>query len=173
MSWHAVHISESLHGTLNNQMAVALSCMQAGHEILRVFCLRSLSTCMKKRSAIPDGGGEALPKAPRIILRYMACAGLFNQHYSHIAALTLAAALDATLVMAPAVQRNSYAKLFSMSKEHNEVEWTPAPLDSLLDVSKIMETWSAKGITIQMVRLVPLILAVLEGGVHRELQRRS
>ena len=75
--------------------------------------------------------------------------------------------------MPPAVQRNSYAKYFSLFKEKNEVEWTPAPLESLLNVAQIMETWSEKGITISMVRLLPIILAVLEGGVHMELQRGS
>jgi hypothetical protein len=74
-----------------------------------------------------------------------------NQHYSHIAALTLAAALNASVVMPPAVKRDSYAKYFSIFKDKNEVQWTPAPLDTLLDVKSITRTWAAKGIAIQMV----------------------
>jgi hypothetical protein len=35
-----------------------------------------------------------------------------NQHYSHIAAFALAAALGAELALAPAVCRDSYARRF-------------------------------------------------------------
>ena len=108
---------------------------------------------------------------PEIILRYTACAGLINQHYSHIAALTLAAALKASVVMPPAVRRDSYAKYFSIFKEKNEVEWTPAPLDTLLDVTKIAQTWAAKGITIQMVLPLPLLRCTALSS--RDLQRVS
>ena len=51
-------------------------------------------------------------QAVRLVLRYTACAGLMNQHYSHIAAFALAAVLGADLVLAPAVCRDSYARRF-------------------------------------------------------------
>ena len=69
-----------------------------------------LSPFMSGRGAAVDGGaqlaaagqpglGGALPDqqpAARLVLRYTACAGLMNQHYSHIAAFALAAALGAS-----------------------------------------------------------------------------
>lgn len=84
----------------------------------------------------------------RVLLRYTACTGLINQHYSHIAAFTLAAAVHAELVLAPAVQRDSFGHYFSQIKDQNEVQWAPAPLSSLLDVALIIEAWAARGITV-------------------------
>ena len=48
----------------------------------------------------------------RVILRYTACTGLINQHYSHIAAFTLAALVGAELVLPPAVCRDSFGHYF-------------------------------------------------------------
>jgi hypothetical protein len=48
----------------------------------------------------------------RVLLRYTACTGLINQHYSHIAAFSLAAVLGAELVLPPAVCRDSFAHYF-------------------------------------------------------------
>ena len=84
----------------------------------------------------------------RVLLRYTACTGLINQHYSHIAAFTLAAAVHAELVLAPAVQRDSFGHYFSQIKDQNEVQWAPATLDSLLDVARIIEAWAARGIIV-------------------------
>lgn len=84
----------------------------------------------------------------RVLLRYTACTGLMNQHYSHIAAFTLAAAVNAELVLPPAVQRDSFAHYFSQQKELNEVVWTPAPLEWLLDVDRIIGHWAGRGMTV-------------------------
>ena len=91
-------------------------------------------------------------KRLRVLLRYTACTGLINQHYSHIAAFSLCAVLGAELVLPPAVKRDSFAHYFSVFKEHNEVKWTPAPLESLLNVDKIVEFWRGRGLTVHRVR---------------------
>ena len=91
-------------------------------------------------------------KRLRVLLRYTACTGLINQHYSHIAAFSLSAVLGAEIVLPPAVKRDSFAHYFSVFKEHNEVKWTPAPLDSLLNVDKIVDFWRDRGLTVHRVR---------------------
>ena len=96
-------------------------------------------------------------KRLRVLLRYTACTGLINQHYSHIAAFSLCAVLGAELVLPPAVKRDSFAHYFSVFKEHNEVKWTPAPLESLLNVDKIVEFWRGRGLTVHRVRLLPCL----------------
>jgi hypothetical protein len=93
---------------------------------------------------LSKGRAEGRPyKRLRVLLRYTACTGLINQHYSHIAAFTLAAALGAELVLPPAVCRDSFAHYFSVFKEKNEVQWSPVPLDALLDVDSIIAYWCA------------------------------
>ena len=45
--------------------------------------------------------------APRIVLRYETCGGLFNQHYCQLAGLTMAAAIGAhAVIMPPALARD-------------------------------------------------------------------
>lgn len=62
---------------------------------------------------LTKGRAEGRPyKRLRVLLRYIACTGLINQHYSHIAAFTLAATLGAELVLPPAVCRDSFAHYF-------------------------------------------------------------
>lgn len=87
-------------------------------------------------------------KRIRVVLRYTACTGLINQHYSHIAAFSLAAMLGAELVLPPAVCRDSFAHYFSVFKEKNEVQWSPVPLDSLLDVDGIINYWRPRGLVL-------------------------
>lgn len=93
-----------------------------------------------------------LHRRVRVLLRYTACSGLINQHYSHISAFALATAVGAELVLPPAVQRDSFAKYFSMIKDANEVNWTPVPLSTMLDVAKITDFWQARGMLIHEVR---------------------
>lgn len=87
-------------------------------------------------------------KRLRVLLRYTACTGLINQQYSHIAAFSLAAVLGAEIVLPPAAKRDSFAHYFSVFKEHNEVSWTSAPLESLLNVDRLIDTWKAKGLVV-------------------------
>jgi hypothetical protein len=84
-------------------------------------------------------------------MRYTACTGLINQHYSHIAAFALATVLGAELVLPPAVCRDSFAHYFSVFKEKNEVQWSPVPLDTLLDVNKVFRYWKKRGMVLHKV----------------------
>lgn len=99
-------------------------------------------------------------KRLRVLLRYTACTGLINQHYSHIAAFSLCAVLGAELVLPPAVKRDSFAHYFSVFKEHNEVKWTPAPLESLLNVDKIVDFWRGRGLTVHRVWHLSIFLDI-------------
>jgi hypothetical protein len=89
-----------------------------------------------------------LARRTRVIIRYIACTGLINQHYSHIAAFSLAATLGAELILPPAVCRDSFGHYFSVFKEKNEVLWSPVPLDSLLDVDHIIKWWGERGMAV-------------------------
>ena len=88
-----------------------------------------------------------------IRLHYIACTGLINQQYSHIAAFALGSAIGADLVLPPALMRDSFGSYFSMRKEKNQVAWTPAPIESLLDVDSIINAWQSRGVTVHKVRL--------------------
>ena len=66
-----------------------------------------------KQHYLDKGRAEGrLYKRVRVMLRYTACTGLINQHYSHIAAFSLAAVLGAEIVLPPAVCRDSFAHYF-------------------------------------------------------------
>jgi hypothetical protein len=82
-------------------------------------------------------------------------AGLINQHYSHIAAFSLAAVLGADVVLPPAVCRDSFGHYFHTSKEKNQVQWLPIPTDKILDVEGITKTWARLGIRVLPVRWLP------------------
>lgn len=56
-----------------------------------------------------------------LVVRYTACGGLFNQHYSHVAALSLALALGGDVVLPAAVKRDSFANYFSQDPSKNQV----------------------------------------------------
>lgn len=49
------------------------------------------------------------------------------------------------------VNRDSFAHYFSHLKELNEVTWTPAPLETLLNVDQIIEAWRLRNLTIHRV----------------------
>lgn len=102
-----------------------------------------------KQHYLDKGRSEGrLYKRVRVLLRYTACTGLINQHYSHVAAFALAATLGAEIVLPPAVCRDSFAHYFSVFKEKNEVQWSPVPLDSLLDVEHIISYWKQRGLVV-------------------------
>lgn len=72
-----------------------------------------------------------------LLLRYTACGGLMNQHYSHIAAITLAAALGADIMIPQALTRDSFASSFHMDPSRNKMQWTTAPFESMWDIDYI------------------------------------
>lgn len=87
----------------------------------------------------------------RVVLRYTAGTGLINQHYCHIAAFAVAAAVGAEVVLPSAAKRNSFGQIFSLKPDENEVQWAPAPLDRILDVPRMISTWAAKGMPVLQV----------------------
>jgi hypothetical protein len=89
----------------------------------------------------------------KVLLHYTACTGLINQHYSHIAAFSLASVIGAELVLPPALQRDSFGSYFSTFKEQNEVTWTPTSLSLLLDVDRVVKEWRAHGMEVHKVRI--------------------
>ena len=64
--------------------------------------------------------GQVYKRVP-LLVRYTACGGLFNQHYSHVAALSLALALGGDVVLPAAVKRDSFANYFSQDPTKNQV----------------------------------------------------
>lgn len=87
----------------------------------------------------------------QILLRYTACTGLINQHYSHISAVMLSAMLGAELVLPPAVKRDSFANYFSPFQDKNEIIWSPTPLESLYNVDQIVDFWQKRGLFLHKV----------------------
>ena len=62
-----------------------------------------------------------------LLLRYTSCSGLINQHFSHIAGVALALALQAQqLILPPALARDSFANYYSTVAEHNQAGCGPA-----------------------------------------------
>lgn len=58
-----------------------------------------------------------------LAVRYTSCSGLINQHYSHLAGIALAMALQAdTVIVPPALARDSFKSYFSTFANKNEVE---------------------------------------------------
>ena len=90
----------------------------------------------------------------RVILRYTACGGLVNQHYSHISAFMLALALRAEVVFPDACYRNSFGLHYDMDVKRNKMEWYLEKAETLWDTSAIQELWSKMGIKVHLVRLL-------------------
>lgn len=55
-------------------------------------------------------------------------------------------------MLPPAAVRDSFAHYFSVFKEKNEVVWTAAPLESLIDVDYLIDFWQEQGINVSKVR---------------------
>ncbi|GAB4814797.1 hypothetical protein N2152v2_001843 [Parachlorella kessleri] len=105
-------------------------------------------TITLEQNANPELSAHRRSNTPRILLRYTACTGLINQQYSHIAAFTLAAVLRADIVLPPAVCRDSFEHYFHISKEKNEVKWSPIPTEKILDVASIKAVCASLGIQV-------------------------
>lgn len=73
----------------------------------------------------------------QVVLRYVAGTGLINQHYSHIAALSLAAVLGAEVVLPPAMHRSSFEHVFSVS---TSAAWELR--DSSVSLSAMPHAWN-------------------------------
>lgn len=76
-----------------------------------------------------------------LAVRYTSCSGLINQHYSHLAGIALAMALQAdTVIVPPALARDSFKSYFSTFAEKNEVKQV---LLSMLTKRLSILTWSS------------------------------
>jgi hypothetical protein len=50
------------------------------------------------------------------------------------------------------VKRDSFEHYFSAIKAHNEVTWTPTPLETLLDVDQLVGAWRLRGLIVHRAR---------------------
>lgn len=89
-----------------------------------------------------------LYKRMNLLLRYSVCSGFINQHYSHIAAFSLAAVLGAEIVLPVGCKRDSFGSTFNVDKTKNSMMWKSTPLDTILDVDKIIAYWAPKGLIV-------------------------
>lgn len=77
----------------------------------------------------------------KLTLRYTACGGLMNQHYSHISALTLAHLAHAdTVIWPPMQERSSFNKRYHPHADKNEQSWVYLDADSLWDLENIKQS---------------------------------
>jgi len=66
--------------------------------------------------------------------------------------------MGAEVVLPPALMRNSFGSYYSTFKDKNEVTWSPASADLLLDVKSIQEVWQAHGVAVHEVKTLYVIL---------------
>eukprot|EP00755_Sulcionema_specki_P013111 Sspe_Gene.8690::Locus_2938_Transcript_1_1_Confidence_1.000_Length_1556::g.8690::m.8690 len=94
------------------------------------------------------------PEAPPVVLTYFACHGSASQHYSHLSAMVIAKAINASLVLLPhARNRNGYDRRNLVGDGVNKSEvlaWGEVPLASIYDVASF-STYMKPG----HVRVVP------------------
>ena len=118
----AAHPSSSPATSRNCQATVSIwLVMLTG---LAGICLQAGLTTQSLAEQHYTSQGRAMGliyKRLRVLLRYTACTGLINQHYSHIAAFSLSAVLGAELVLPPAVKRDSFAHYFRSGNRQLEV----------------------------------------------------
>jgi hypothetical protein len=76
-----------------------------------------------------------------VLLRYTACGGLPEQHYSHLAAATLAAAMGADLLLPQALLWASSAGSGKAPAQSSQPEWHSVPFDGMWDLAAI-QRWA-------------------------------
>lgn len=93
------------------------------------------------------GYKEARPyKRIRSVLRYTACGGLMNQHYSHVAAMVIAASLGADIIIPHAVRRDSFSKYFSMDPAKSTITWSLVNFGSIWNAEYVESFLRGQGI---------------------------
>jgi hypothetical protein len=94
-------------------LACAMGCLvwAVGWLTSVVCCLTCHCTTLASPCASPA------PSPPPC--RYTACGGLMNQHYSHVAALTIAMQIGAEVIMPYALKRDSFGKYFNPDPSKN------------------------------------------------------
>jgi hypothetical protein len=87
-----------------------------------------------------------------LTIRYTACGGLMNQHYSHLSALTLAHLAHAHRVIWPPMQeRKSYNIRYHTDVRLNRQEWTYMDASTVWDLSAIKA--SIKGTLLPLAKI--------------------
>lgn len=77
-----------------------------------------------------------------LTIRYTACGGLMNQHYSHISALTLAHLSNAKrLIWPPMQERESFNKRYHPDVTRNEQGWVYMDATTLWDMDFITKAF--------------------------------
>lgn len=101
------------------------------------------------RHYVLHGAGEGrIYKRLSVVLRYEICNGLFNQHYAHINALTIALLLGADIVLPSAKMRDSFAKFYSLIPTENEVHWFDVGAHTLWHTDFIVSTLANQGVVV-------------------------
>ncbi len=80
-----------------------------------------------------------------VFLTYNATFGLCNQLLSHMGMLALAPVFNASLTLSPAYSRHNFTHAGSI--------WVKEPLDSLLDVPRLVQHFEARGMRFVQVRV--------------------
>jgi hypothetical protein len=111
---------------------------------VRAFGVNTAATAAGHFLAYGAKEGRLHRRIPAAV-RYTACGGLANQHYSHVAALTLAVALGADVILPDAAARDTFAHYFSEDPSKNKVQWRAAPLGSLWEPASAAELMRAAG----------------------------
>ena len=111
---------------------------------VRAFGVHTAATAAGHYLAYGAKEGRLHRRIP-VAVRYTACGGLANQHYSHVAALTLAVALGADVVLPDAARRDTFAHYFSEDPSRNKVRWVGAPLASMWQPGSAAELLRAAG----------------------------
>lgn len=77
-----------------------------------------------------------------LTIRYTACGGLMNQHYSHISALALAHLANANRIIWPPMQeRESFNKRYHPDVKRNEQGWVYLDATTLWDIDFIKKAF--------------------------------
>jgi hypothetical protein len=72
-----------------------------------------------------------------MLVRYTSCGGILQQHYSHLAALTIASALGADAALPFALHRESHGSYNQGVSGQNDVVWRPVPFENVWDLQQI------------------------------------
>lgn len=104
----------------------------------------------------PDVLATPKPLPFRLVLRYTVCGGLINQQYGHISAFAVAQALGAEIVLPLACYRESFNQRYSLNNELNSMHWHSAPLETLMDVERLITTWKQWGFIVH--KVCPILL---------------
>lgn len=110
----------------------------------------------------PEGRGEGLPCTEVVPASGTQAGAHFELCHTHAPARgsTRADALSPILgpassrqvVLPPACFRNSFGLHYDMDIKRNKMEWFTTPVNTLLDVPRVIENWKALGIKVYEVR---------------------